>query len=52
MNISIRCEDSGRPVLYIEKWFVINVKDVNEKPTNILISSSSIAENTPAGGIG
>lgn len=51
MNISLRCEDSGRPALYIEKWFTIDVKDVNEKPTDILLSSSTIDENTPPGGI-
>ena len=52
MNISIRCEDSGRPALYIEKWFTIDVKDVNERPTDILLSSNTIDENTPLGGIG
>ena len=52
VNISIRCEDSGRPVQSIEKWFVINVQDVNERPTSISLSNSFVAENTPPGGIG
>ena len=52
MNISIRCEDSGHPVLFHEKWFTIDVKDVNERPTDVLISGSIVGENTPPGGIG
>ena len=52
MNISIRCEDSGQPALFIEKWFLIEVEDVNERPTDMQISNGIIAENTPPGGIG
>lgn len=52
MNISIRCEDSGHPILYVEKWIIIDVKDINEKPIDILLSTSSVAENTAPGGLG
>ncbi|XP_065053229.1 protocadherin Fat 4-like isoform X4 [Rhopilema esculentum] len=51
MNISIRCEDSGSPKQFLEKSLVIQVQDVNEKPSNILLSSNVIPENTPPGGI-
>lgn len=50
-NVTIRATDSGG--LYIDKQFTIHVLNVNEAPTNILLSSNTIAENSPVNtGIG
>ena len=42
-SLRVRVKDSGR--LWVEKIFPIIVRDVNEAPTSITLSSSSIAEN-------
>ncbi|MEQ9166079.1 MAG: Ig-like domain-containing protein, partial [Fulvivirga sp.] len=42
-SISVRVADQGG--LFYDKPFTIEVTDVNDAPTNILLSSSSIAEN-------
>ncbi len=50
-SIRVRSTDQGE--LFAEKTFVITVIDVNESPTNISLSSNTIAENaatnTPVG---
>jgi ELWxxDGT repeat protein len=45
-SIRIRSTDQGG--LFTEKQFTITVADVNEAPTNLAISSTSIAENAGA----
>jgi hypothetical protein len=46
-SIRVRTTDQGG--LYFEKTFVISVTDVNETPTNVALSGSSVAENMPSG---
>ncbi len=45
-TVRIRTTDQGG--LYVEKVFTISVTDVNEAPTDISLSNSSIAENAAA----
>jgi len=44
-TIRVRSTDQG--ALWFEKQFTITVTDVNETPTNISLSSSSVAQNKP-----
>ena len=46
LNILVRSTDSGS--LYTQKVIVITVTNVNESPTNILLSSVTLAENMPS----
>src|SRR5205085_1602892 len=46
-SLRVRSTDSG--ALSVEKVFTITVTDVNEAPTDIGLSSSSVDENQPAG---
>ena len=46
-NVRIRTTDQGG--LYFEKAFVITVTNVNEAPTGIALSNSSVSENQPIG---
>ena len=48
-SIRVRGTDSGSPAMYVEKVFTINVTNVNEPPTNILLSSSNITEGNAVG---
>ena len=48
-QISVRSTDNGSPPLFVEKALLINVQDVNEKPTDITLSRSTVAENQPQG---
>ena len=48
-SIRVRTTDSGSPALTFDKVFTITVTDFNEAPTNITLSSTSIAENNTAG---
>jgi len=48
-NIRVRTTDIGG--LFIENTFVVTIKDVNELPTLISLSTDSIAENTAAASI-
>ena len=41
--------DDGTPNLSFDKQFTINVNNVNEAPTDIQLSNSSIAENQASG---
>jgi len=45
-SVRIRSTDQGG--LYTEKVFTISVTDVNETPTNIILSANSVAENAGA----
>ncbi len=44
-SIRVRVTDAGS--LYTEKQFIITVTDINEAPSDIMLSGSSIAENLP-----
>ena len=46
-TIRVRTTDAGG--LFTDKAFTIAVTDVNDAPTNIALSASTIAENQPAG---
>ncbi|MDQ3822234.1 MAG: cadherin domain-containing protein [Actinomycetota bacterium] len=46
---SIRVRATDGPGLFHEEAFTITVTDVNAAPTDIQLSSSSVAENQPAG---
>lgn len=45
---SIRCRVTDLGGLFFEKVFTIIVKDVNDNPTNLLLSNNKIFENEPA----
>jgi len=47
-SVLIRVTDSGSPGLTFEKPFTITVTDVNEAPTDISLSASTLAENAGA----
>lgn len=46
-SIRVRSTDNG--TLFVEKAFTITIGDVNEAPTDISLSHSSIDENQPSG---
>ena len=46
-NYSIRMQSADQGGLSTQKVFSINVTNVNETPTNILLSSTNVAENLP-----
>jgi len=46
-SYSIRVRSTDQGALTFEKQFTINVIDVNETPTNINLSSSTVAEDQP-----
>jgi VCBS repeat-containing protein len=46
-SYAIRVRSTDQDGLWFEKQFTISVTDVNEPPTNISLSSSSVAENQP-----
>lgn len=45
VNVSIECYDSGTPSLKRKQRFTIKVKDINEAPVDIVLSSLSVLEN-------
>ncbi len=47
-SYTVRVQSTDQGGLFTEKLFVISVNDVNETPTDIALSSSSIVENSPA----
>ncbi len=47
-TVTVRTTDQGN-ILYCEKDFTINVADVNEGPTDIALSATSIAEDKASG---
>ncbi|MEJ2706184.1 MAG: cadherin domain-containing protein [Anaerolineales bacterium] len=48
-SIRVRSTDSGVPFRSFEKAFLITVNDLNEAPSNILLSGAVINENSPTG---
>ncbi|MGW5237401.1 Ig-like domain-containing protein [Monashia sp. NPDC004114] len=48
-TVCVRVNDPGSPGLSFEKQFTITVTNVNEPPTDITLTNSTIAENQPAG---
>lgn len=50
-NYSIRIKVANQVGQTFEKQFTINVTDVNEAPTDVSLSSASIAENNPANAV-
>ena len=46
-SYSIRVRSTDNTGQYFEKLFTISIIDVNEAPTNITLSASTIAENSP-----
>ena len=48
-TVCVRATDKGTPPKSVEGELAIQVNDVNEAPTSVSISSSSIAENLDAG---
>ena len=44
-DVGIRCVDSGNPPLSFDKTIQIGIIDVNEKPYDITLSNSEVAEN-------
>ncbi|KAL9969518.1 hypothetical protein ACROYT_G021740 [Oculina patagonica] len=47
LTFTVICSDSGHPPLSLSTGFVISVKDVNEPPVNLTLSSTTVDENTP-----
>ena len=52
VNVSIQCTDSGTPRLKYKEDFTVTVKDKNEAPSDIVLSSLSVLENKESGVIG
>jgi hypothetical protein len=52
LNVSIECTDSGTPRLKYKEEFTVSVKDRNEAPSDIILSSLSVLENQDSGVIG
>ncbi len=48
-SYKIRVRSTGQTGQYIEDAFTVAVTDINEAPTDIALSSATIAENQPAG---
>ena len=48
-QITVKSTDDGNPPLSVQVSLVINLQDVNEKPTNITLSNRSVQENKPTG---
>ena len=48
-QITVNSTDSGNPPKSVQTSLVIDLQDVNEKPTNITLSNSSVQENEPTG---
>ena len=48
-QITVNSTDNGNPPLSVQISLVINLQDVNEKPTKITLSNRSVQENKPTG---
>jgi len=48
-SYSIRVRSTDQGGLWTEKEFIVTVTDVNEAPTDIALSNSTVAENQPSG---
>jgi len=47
-TVQIRSTDNGTPGLTFDKSLTITISDVNETPTNIILSNNTIQEHNPA----
>ena len=48
-RIQVKCTDFGSPPKSVQKTFIINVLDTNDKPLSITLTKSSINENSAIG---
>ena len=48
-QITVKSTDDGNPPLSVQVSLVINLQDVNEKPTKVTLSNISVQENIPSG---
>src|SRR5262249_23828828 len=48
-GLTVRVTDAGSPALHDDGTVTITVRDVNEPPTAIALSATTVAENRPAG---
>ena len=48
-NYSLRVQATDQCGLFTQKVFVVNVSNVNEAPTNLVLSCADVAENLPSG---
>ena len=48
-QIMVKSTDNGNPPQSVQKSLVIDLQDVNEKPTRITLSNRSVQENKPTG---
>ena len=44
-NLKIRCTDDGVPNKSVEKYITVNINDLNEPPSDITLTLSTVAEN-------
>jgi hypothetical protein len=51
-DVLVNCVDNGSPVLNLQQKVVVVVDDVNEAPSKIMLSSSSVTENSPPSLVG
>ena len=51
-TLNVRCTDTGNPQKSLERNIQVNIRDVNEAPTSIMLSSGTVAENMPLTMIG
>jgi hypothetical protein len=50
-KVRVRTTDNGTPNASFDKQFTISIGDVNDPPTDLALSPSSIAENQPTGSV-
>ena len=50
--MKIRCTDNGIPSKSIEKDVTVNVNDVNEAPSSIILTSGTVLENQGSVAVG
>lgn len=48
-RIRVKCSDYGSPIRSTEKYFVIDVQDIKEKPVGLKLTKSSVHESANAG---
>lgn len=46
IKITVRSTDSGTPRLHVDKTFTVTVTDVNETPTSVSLTVSTVDENS------
>ncbi|KAL8601316.1 hypothetical protein ACOMHN_054610 [Nucella lapillus] len=45
-DVMVRCTDSGSPTKFVTQTLTFRVKNVNEKPTDIVLSHTEVAQST------